>query len=384
MIINHSIRTRLAKNTTVYVSDVLNSYIKMPSIRNYNFNTNDKKYNSCLFCVTNTDDLTSLFTFIFYHKVICKFDKIVIADNLSLLKIYNLTKVFDNVDYFDARLMKGQSDIYNKYLQYENESKYITFIDDDEFFYISDKYSNDINKFLESINPEVSKIAIPWILIYSKSLLEKRTQNILEFSQYYCPDEETYDLNNNIWTSNYIKTILNTTDTEHYFYNDNSNLNVFKTLNQLYETNLIDSLDDLDITPRSIGVNPKNEVFIDVMGTVHNPYSLKNKQIQLVNDLCTNKKIVGIKRSETNEFYVNNSDILLMHYKYRSIEEYTNKIAKSRFYDIDSNYYNVVFNLNYINKQYKKPLKTFDKIFNLFNKYKNEFNSLHSKLVNEY
>lgn len=356
-------------------------YIKLPVIKNYKYNKNKPKFNNCVFCVTNTDDLESIFTFVFYHKIIINFDKVVIADNRSSLKLYNLTKLFDNVEYFDARIYNSQSEIYNIYLQNHNNSKYITFIDDDEYYYISDKYHNDINNFLNSVNTPSYKIAIPWILMYSKELYNIRNCNILNFSQYYCEDEEIYDLNNNIWPSNYIKTILNTqNETVHYFHDDNTNCNTYKSVIEMEETNLIDNTNDLEYNYRPIGQTNRVELFFDALGTVHNPLSIKDKHFILCDDLCTDKKLIGIKRNLNNRFYIDNSDILLLHYKYRSMNEYYSKITKQRFNDIDKNYYSTVFNKNYIINQYKKPRILFDKVSVLFNKYVNSYNTLFEKV----
>ena len=219
MILKQKIPNTVLNNIPNSYSDNYN--IRVPKLPDYIIaNNKEKTLNSCLLLCTNTDNESDLFDWIYWHKNIIGFDKIVIADNKAHIDIKKIADCFENVEYYDATLYKSQCDIYNDYLNYKNTSKWVLCLDDDEILYISEKYNHNINNYLQNVANTDFKIAIPWILFYSKIIQEYRTSTVFDFATYYDPNEYEFENNNNLWPSKLSKTIFNTVNINNIFADD--------------------------------------------------------------------------------------------------------------------------------------------------------------------
>lgn len=355
------------------------------------------KYKSCLICITNTilDDM--LFQWIYWHKYIVGFDKIVIADNKSALCLNEICKMFDGVEYFDARLYKNQSDFYNDYLSIYNEAEWVLPIDDDEFLYIPDQYDNKINTYIEKsgIN-KYSKVSFQWKSMYADNLYNNRPIDVIEYAQYCNPIETELEIGNVIWRSGWVKTLLHADkNTVHYFSDDTSKF-MYPSINELINADML--AEPIDETNTSINRNNEiapdfNGPVFDAIGTVHNPVTLKNNKYSTAFNAYDNKYLFGINADTMHMIkpYVPT----ILHYKYRSKEEYQWKIDQARFKDISPDYYANVYNIKTIEQRYsfKKYFIKFsnandlfaryrEAYYKLYSKYREELNNYHNTIVN--
>lgn len=367
-----------------------NIHIKVPILPSTvkNCDIKEKKYKSTVICITNTyvDDL--LFDWIYWHKCIIGFDKVVIADNRSDMCIKRMCDMFENVEYYDARLYKKQCDFYNDYLTKYNNSEWVLVIDDDELLYVPSVYDNKINNYIDNANiNKYSKVAFQWKLMYSDKLYETRNIDFIEFSQYCNPIETELELSNGMWCSGWVKTMLHTTNnTLHYFSDDNAKF-MYPTIDELIKSDML--YEDVNEFNTSINRNNViaplcNDIVLDAIGTVHNPITLRNNKYSIAYNAYDDKYLFGIN---TEPMHMVKSTVpTVLHYKYRSKSEYCRKINYPRFDDISKDYYAKNFNLNTIEERYRfnKYFIKFSEPNDLYSVYKEDkwkkFNKFHEMM----
>ena len=340
-------------NRLIYIPDIDKSALTL--------NIKNKKYKSGLLCITNTDNAIDLFNFIFYHKNIVKFDKIVIMDNQSSINLQKICNFFDNVEYFDARSFVSQPLAYNEYINFYNDCEWLLCIDDDEYLYISDKYKT-INNYIDYCKNEKNyKIGIPWVLMYLEKNTLDNPVNIAIDSINYIANEKEYEDKNNLWNSMFLKTLFYTVDRYNYFCEDRYNKFNIITPEEFYKQNNI--LNNRPIEYGSFKIYISQPID-DVMGNLHNPLTFDiNKKLQLTKLAYDDKYVFGFRRIDDNNI-IKSSDISILHFKYQSINYYKNKISKRRFSDCIQLYYERNYNMDVYNVRYNAHFDKFDALKN--------------------
>ena len=126
-----------------------------------------KKYFTEALLITNNNNKYAIFDWLYWHINIVKFDHIVVIDNNSKYNLESICKLFgNNVTYKKINGNISQSEIYTEYVN-NSESWWVLPIDDDEFFYVSDKYDNNVNTLLYNYAKTYSntyKFSFNWIM----------------------------------------------------------------------------------------------------------------------------------------------------------------------------------------------------------------------------
>ena len=317
-----------------------------------------KKYFSEILLITNHNNQYTLFDWLYWHLNIIKVDHIILIDNNSSIDVKKICNLFnDKITYIKYENNISQSEIYTEYVN-KSESCWVLPIDDDEFLYVSDKYENNINNLLYDYTQKfnnVFKFSVNWVSMYSKNLYKtvEEKQDYLNLYDY------TYDINfvnnnknnNNIEIFNYIKSIVNTT-VKHFYPKD--------------------SAEKIRVDSKTIAPDNKNFAYnFDQLGSVHNPITILNNTYLHSYNTQDNDFNVGFFHKNSINY---DGDMLLFHYKYRSLDEWLYKIhRRNRFNDLYStyndNYYDDIINIIYShNNEFTKC----DIAKNLYNKYKNK------------
>lgn len=316
----------------------------------------NKTYDCFSTCVliTNTNNMYNLIDYIYWHLNICNFNKILIFSNNNSSNINNIKNVIKlfNTNRIDFEVNNSPLyEIHNEVLKTVS-SKYIMFIDDDEYLYISDKYT-DINDLLKNKeNDNIFKFSVNWVHFFNNVLVNSinyETESCLSSFKYYYNKIIFKDIRFNL-----IKTIYKT-NIEHKIFSDNSKHIKIKN-----------------------GINSKSTVWNEVKpGTLHNALTYLNKILIPSHNLSNNTLNYNYDNSLDDDISVDNCDIYLAHYKYISYKDIKNKLSKSRDYvSIDPISYNINYNKDLILKLYN----TFNDsncilcndLFNVYNKYKND------------
>lgn len=328
MIINN----KICFEKPVYISD----YTAYEQFDFDNFkNTNKKFYNTEVLLVTNCNNLINVLLFLYWHLYIIKFDHIVVFDNSddSLLAPY--IDLFDKkVTYIKKPGIINQHDCYNTWLTQSN-AQWILPIDDDEFLYISDKYDNNINVLLSSLNEKynTTKYAFNWRLFYTQNnLLDGDSKKFyIDLFQYmfFCRNSLLIKPDG-VLTDNHIKTIINT-DYPHLYVNDNGNFKKEFTI----------TLDLHNYLKYCIHMPLP-------MGTIHNPITkIKDKFYHALNteyfyyccDFFFDNGLINKK-----------SDVYLAHFHYKTPEDNLKKIKNFKFKNILFKFQKETYNLDSIEK----------------------------------
>ena len=336
-----------------------------------NFINNKKTINTGCLLITNNINTYDIFVWCYYHLNIINFNKIILVDNTELGIHKTLVSIFkEKIEYHHNPGILYQNEIYNKFVN-DTNIQWILPIDDDEYLYISDKYDNDINKYLEYQlnNNYCEKYAFKWHIAFSKELIYKRAVNdsVLELFNYVFLNntEKRYDDKHIRYAFPFIKTIVNT-DLPHLYLDDNGNKKRFEIadfMNNDYPSNKL-----------SFSKN----VFFDILGSVHNPITYKDN------------KFIFAYNEETDQYYNGmyslfsfnqEADAFLYHFKYRTELEYLYKCNNFKFPNILTKHVEEKYNNEHFNavvSLVKDDIYYDNKISNLYSKHKDKIYELYN------
>lgn len=313
---------------------VLSNVILIPTIiPTININNNEKKYFSEILLITNTNNHFDFDLWIRWHLNYIKFDHIVVIDNSKESIVKNICAKHEKIKYIKLEQQLSQSEIYNYYLN-NSEAEWVLPIDDDEFLYLNNfvTIKNYIN-YANSQNNKIKKLAFKNLFLFSEKLLETRdyTKNCFELFNCYCPDTNLLPYDNKIT----IKTICNTLNDKYYYVIDEQKYNSI-------------SYNDLEnISNYDLG----GTINLDAMGNIHNPLCKENDYYIPAIDPVNKQAYFGI--------YLNNNKIydlntcLLLHFKYKTKEEFLDKSKNNIFTDRSMRYYNECYSCNNLIKNYE-------------------------------
>ena len=317
--------------------------------QNYNFefssevSKQNKKYYSEIICITNCTDESHLHEWLYWHINIIKIEHLVLIDNTPDGKLETIAKKF-NVSYKNITGILSQCDIYNDYVN-NSEAEWVLPIDDDEYLYVSKKYDNNINVFLNSISKIHSsyKYSLNWHMMFSKDIMSDYSKSYINEYHYTTTIKSIDSLD----CYNLIKTFVNT-KLKHLYVNDNKTHQIIPDY-KVYN---------------NVKISDKHSA---VLGTVHHPLTKIGNEFVTAYNLENNCDHLGF-------FYDNldiNADCCIYHYKYRSIDDWKYKINNYKFVDINKDHIAVNYQLNTITRVYNyvKDKLIFDtRLFELFKK----------------
>lgn len=326
-----------------------------------------KKYFTEALLITNNNNKYAIFDWLYWHINIVKFDHIVLIDNNSKYNLESICKLFgNNVTYKKINNNISQSEIYTEYVN-NSESWWVLPIDDDEFFYVSDKYDNNVNTMLYNYAKTYSntyKFSFNWVMMFSKDLYKSVDLKSDYFNLYnYTYNTNFINRNNKIMTNEFLnhnKTIVNT------------------LLKHLY---IKDTEKTIKVTAKTVNLKDKINFLngFDKLGSVHNPITMFNskfKHAYNTSDECEN---IGFFRTKPLNY---DTDALIFHFKYRTSDEWNFKtMNRSKFTDLYATYDfdyspNIIKNIY----SYKNMFKECNIGKNLYNKYKTKIDDLKSTL----
>lgn len=328
LIKNRIIQNKIESNNynNKYIINDYDNYLKFDFSPIYR----EKLYNTELLLITNSDNLNDIYLWLDWHLNIIKFEHIILVDNNNIPLLNDICQKFNNVKYIHKPGILSQSEIYTEYVNKSN-AKWVLPIDDDEYLYISNKFNNNINvyiEYLQSIKP-MYKYSFNWHMMYSDHLKENREgKNLFEdFPYEYIGNTFMYYDNLEL-----IKTLVNT-EIKHLYINENNP-------GQSFDADKI-----IDTSDKNIFTLPE-----DFLGLLHNPISKKNNEFVHSYNEETNKIYPGtFNNGEINP----NANAFLMHFKYRTKTEWMNKIDKFKFTNISNKYKNACYNSYKIIRCYK-------------------------------
>lgn len=328
------------------------------SVLNKNF-----KYFSEIVLLTNTKDLYNMIDWLYWHINIAGIDHIMVVDNGAINGLKTVCDMFDNVDYYYEEIHE-QAILLNKYFAI-SEAKYTASIDEDEYIYVNNMKINDVLCMAEISQPNVYKFSLSWINLFSKQMLKSKDPMQSYIETFNC----IYNSNNYIEEDNlnYIKTFINK-NINHYMINTNN-----------YKEIKLSAIDLVTID-NSTGIDSSNVS----IGTVHNPLTLLNKKILPSFNLSNNKYNYGYTNENTNnDINIFPTNICLIHYKYRTEDEWISKIKYNKFPDVNVGYYNRLYNMDKYYTMYNKYSNNFVQYNNLveiYLQYKNDINKLKQQI----
>lgn len=361
------------QETISSVDELLSKY------NNTGFRDIQFKYNSEILLITNSrkQNFSDMVYWIFYHKNILKFDNIVIVHNNNddkddQLALMQICKYF-NVDYY-YEPVGSQKLIFNKY-QKLSEARWMICIDEDEFIYLPDNMT--INELICNYNNEY-KLSLDMINLYSDILLKhKNDKTFLENYRYICLDDSNRNLifqnetDSHAWTM--YKTFVNN-KIFHYLMNATNSL-VDRTLFSV-------KLENNDYKVTLINDNEKfvRSYFKPEIGLVHNPFTMLNKEMIKSYNLTTKEYVkCSYDYNKPNVSVLNNP--FIAHYKYRTLEEYANKVKYNKFMDVTSSYYDTNYKLDkFCNLYEHKTVFKVDKLYENYLNHVNEWNIIRHEI----
>lgn len=138
----------------------------------------DKIYFSEVVLLTKTYSLQDFEDWLFWHVNVVNFDHVMVFDNESTEDIKSVCEKYGSkVTY---KLIKGwpnQYELYNKYVNEESRAWWVLTIDDDEFFYVSERFNhnvNDVLMYLYEEHPDWTKLCVGWRNLFPKKFTEQR------------------------------------------------------------------------------------------------------------------------------------------------------------------------------------------------------------------
>ena len=307
-----SIATTKKQFKTSYVINDYDNYLNFDFKPVYN---REKCYNTEIIVITNSTRINDVNLWLDWHLNVIKFNHIIFIDNNDSDYLRNTCSKFQNVEYIHRPGILNQSSIYTEYVNKSN-AQWVLPIDDDEYLYISDNFDNNINYYLThllNIKPKY-KYAFNWHMMFANEMKDVRFGNNLfaEFPYEYIGKTYTYYDHLNLF-----KTIVNT-DIKHFYVNENNK-------SQTLPGNAVNN----DFDPNF------SDVETDFLGLIHNPISKVDLYFFHAYSPEHNISYPGI----FNNNIVNpNCDAYLMHFKYTTLNEWNQKIAKFKFTNISDQY----------------------------------------------
>lgn len=174
----------------------------------------DKKYFSEIVLLTKTYNPQDFADWLHWHIDVVKIDHIVVFDNESPVNIKTIcNKYSDKVQYERVIGWPNQYSLYNTYINDHSSAEWVLPIDDDEFLWISDKFS-DINKalsFYKNQWPDMLKFSIGWRNLFPVKYQDVRSKPIIENATAWS------DIASSFWQSGNkpVKTAVLTTDAKY-------------------------------------------------------------------------------------------------------------------------------------------------------------------------
>lgn len=306
----------------IYLTPNLNNQILIPTILpDITFHNNNKYFTEILL-ITNTTNPYDLKLWIHWHLYYVQFDRITVIDNSNSSIIYDICKDYDRIKYIKHPGKLSQSDIYNNYVN-NSDAEWVLPIDDDEFIYLGNfKTIKELINYTLNKNNNTFKISFDNLFLYSGTLLKTRKpdENIFELFNYYCPEVTKMYYDNYVT----IKTMCNTT-IPHYYVIDKQEFTNIKYIN-------LNKISEFDVST----------INNDAMGNIHNPLTLDNNK-NFIPSINANRNIIQYGLY-TNLYRFNNLNMpLLLHFKYKTKQEFMNKCKNNIFSDRSTEYYNTCY-----------------------------------------
>lgn len=341
-------------NTYITVTKQIYENFDLYNNKSLKQNNPDYKYEILLMSNSNSKkQLNNLIDWIYWHLNVVGIDHIIFVhnnckDTTIQNKFKNVCDHFKQVDYY-YEPVGSQSLIYNKYLPL-SKSKYTICIDEDEYIYIKNKKIQDV-----VFDDKFYKFGIPMVNFYANSVLKDTQEPWLNVFKYICQNEQMLTIDDFI----YYKVLVNNS-INHYIINSK--------------------------TDECCLVSTKNEKIMDSYqiignGLVHNPCSILNGEYLPLYNMYYNKPLFsGMIKNPIN---VDNTDIFIAHYKYRTESDYTNKIKNNQFSDVSNWYYQYRYILNTFYKIYSNANKfmLYDNLSLIYDTIKSECEKLKEKLT---
>ena len=142
----------------------------------------NKQYLTEVVLLTKTYFLQDFKDWLHWHLDVVKFDHCHVFDNESFVDVKSVCDSYgDKVSYEKIIGWPDQYKLYARYINNESPAWWVLPIDDDEYLYVSDKYENNIDKFITEnefikVN-HVNKLCIGWRNLFPEKFIEKR-QNV--------------------------------------------------------------------------------------------------------------------------------------------------------------------------------------------------------------
>lgn len=173
-----------------------------------------KKFFTEVVLLTKSYNLQDFKDWMHWHLDIIGFQRCHIFDNESSVDIKSVCDSYgDRVTYELIKGWPNQYALYNRYINNESPAWWVLPIDDDEFLYVSDKYKNNINIALLTLQkqyPDMQKLSISWKNMFPAEFTQTRTKSLIENATAWS-DQVSASLYKQWRQDNrWIKTVVNT------------------------------------------------------------------------------------------------------------------------------------------------------------------------------
>ena len=332
------------KKTNIHIHDAI-SYNSFP----FGNRIHDCKYFTELLLITNNININTINEWIDWHLDIIKVDHIVFIDNTENSIYKDILKNNRKINYISSPGILKQSEIYTTYVNM-SDSEWVFPIDDDEYIYVSDRFNNSLNNYIEYLTEtnNMYKYSINWHMMFSENIIEGKNNSYINTCKYaylqsYLPDD----------CATMFKTIVNTKIKHLYINNDTNNI--------------------IDLDFKEIDANDTWDKYCENvrLGSVHNPISKYDNKFVHTYNPETNKNIIGFFNNGQLDI---KADCFIAHYKHNSFYNWKYKINNFKFTDICPRSF---FTNNYrLNKYYeiyetiKNKVLLQDNLYLLYKKYK--------------
>lgn len=164
--------------------------------------------------LTKSYNLQDFKDWLHWHLDIIGFDCCHIFDNESWVDIKSICDSYgDRVTYELITGWPNQYTLYNKYINNKSSAWWVLPIDDDEFLYIGDKFHNNVNEMILTLQdkwPDIKKFSIGWRNMFPLEYTEKRTKSLIEnatgWSDFVCKQLYPIWRQDNRWVKTFVKT----------------------------------------------------------------------------------------------------------------------------------------------------------------------------------
>lgn len=144
----------------------------------------EKKFFTEVVLLTKSYNLQDFKDWMHWHIDIIGFQRCHVFDNESSVDIKSeCQKYGDRVTYELVNGWPNQYALYNRYINNESPAWWVLPIDDDEFLYVSDKYKNNINVALLTLQkkyPDMVKLSMSWKNMFPLEFTKTRTKSLIE------------------------------------------------------------------------------------------------------------------------------------------------------------------------------------------------------------